>query len=214
MLVISFDVGIKNLAYSLIRYEPANDATNYDVLHQTNLLEWHKVNLASNKYDIDRLTTNLLEVLDNIAYHQVDNIQNENVHVVIENQPALKSPTMKTIQIIIHTFFNTLAKYGSLHLCTKFVSAKSKLKYIDSFHDFKDYMNTQQNTLHGGKRVPKEKEGYAKNKDISVQFTQWLLNSITMDSKHKNELEALKKKDDLCDCYLQGLYYINTIKAK
>jgi hypothetical protein len=62
------------------------------------------------------------------------------------------------------------------------------------------------------KRIPKQKQGYAKNKDDSVQFTRWLLDHVTQDTKHKEELEQLKKKDDVCDSYLQGMYYITSLK--
>lgn len=226
MLIVSFDVGIKNLAYSIIKCNGIGDTNgeelshNYKIINGTSLQEWHKVDLESNKYNLEKITTNLLEVLDIIAYQQIENIHNEKVHVVIENQPALKSPTMKSIQIVIYAYFNTIAKYNSLELCTKLISAKSKLKYIDSFTDYAEYMNELQRqalAVSEGvktKRIPKQKQGYAKNKDDSVQFTRWLLDHVTHDTKHKEELEQLKKKDDVCDSYLQGLYYITSLKQK
>lgn len=233
MLIVSFDVGIKNLAYSIIKFNTVGDEShesheseadhkemphNYQVINRTSLQEWHKVDLESNKYNLEKITTNLLEVLDTISYHRIQNIHDDEVHVVIENQPALKSPTMKSIQIVIYTYFNIMAKYNSLNLCTRLISAKSKLKYIDSFTDYATYMNTlQEQTVSTGvksKRIPKQKQGYAKNKDDSVQFTRWLLDHITKDTVHKEELELLKKKDDVCDSYLQGLYYITSLKQK
>lgn len=234
MLIVSFDVGIKNLAYSIIKLnsetevidaDGVNDVShNYQIIKRTSLQEWHKVDLESNKYNLERITNNLLEVLDTIAYQQIENIHNEKVHVVIENQPALKSPTMKSIQIVIYSYFNTIAKYNSLDLCTKLISAKSKLKYIETFPDYAIYMNNlhkqsldegsmkQMKQMKQMKRIPKEKQGYAKNKDDSVQFTRWLLDNVTHDVKHKDELEQLKKKDDVCDSYLQGMYYITSLK--
>jgi hypothetical protein len=229
MLIVSFDVGIKNLAYSIIKFnglgETTDDSGNelshsYKVINGTSLQEWHKVDLQSNKYNLETITSNLLEVLDTIAYQQIESIHNEKVHVVIENQPALKSPTMKSIQIVIYAYFNTIAKYNSLDLCTKLISAKSKLKYIDTFADYAIYMNAlQEQALNDQsipgtkmKRIPKQKQGYAKNKDDSVQFTRWLLDHVTQDTKHKEELEQLKKKDDVCDSYLQGMYYITSLK--
>jgi len=220
MLIISFDVGIKNLAYSIIRYENNTNIASkdsYTILEATTLQEWHKVDLQSNKYDLEKITFNLLEVLDTIAYQQIDDIHNEQVHVVIENQPALKSPTMKSIQVVIYAYFNTISKYNSLSLVTKLISAKSKLKYIESFSEFAIYMNekakeAQQDAITKKKRVPKEKQGYAKNKNDSVQFTKWLLEFVTKDESHMAQLSELKKKDDVCDSYLQGLYYITNLK--
>jgi hypothetical protein len=220
MIVVSFDVGIKNLAYSIISFanqQRSNNDDKYNILKLITLQEWHKIDLQSSKYDLENISHNLLEVLDNITYNQIDNIQNQEVHIVIENQPALKSPTMKSIQIIIYTFFNTLCKYMNLTMTIKLISAKSKLKYIESFNEFAQYMNEEQNRFQElqqvsrVKRVPKEKQGYAKNKDDSVQFTKWLFNHVIHDDVHKQELEDIKKKDDICDSLLQGLFYINRL---
>lgn len=216
MIILSFDIGIKNLAYSIIHYNKTDDSNN-DIFKHMNIQEWHKIDLQSSKYDLDKISCNLLEVLDNITYNEIEDIHNEDIHVVIENQPALKSPTMKSIQIIIYTYFNTISKYNSLSLKTKLISAKSKIKYIESFTEFSVYMNDEASRFakdhEAGKikRIPKEKQGYAKNKDDSVQFTRWLFNNIIKDDIHKIELESLKKKDDVCDSFLQGLYYISKL---
>jgi Mitochondrial resolvase Ydc2 / RNA splicing MRS1 len=223
MIVVSFDIGIKNLAYSIINFncqERRNNEDKYDILKLIRLQEWHKIDLQSSKYDLETISNNLLEVLDNIVYNQIDLdniIKNNNVHIVIENQPALKSPTMKSIQIVIYTYFKTLCKYMSLPMTIKLISAKSKLKYIESFNEFAQYMNEEQNIFQElqqtskMKRIPKEKQGYAKNKDDSVQFTKWLFNTILDDETHKQELNNIKKKDDVCDSLLQGLFYINRL---
>jgi Poxvirus A22 protein len=215
MIIVSFDIGIKNLAYTIIQYNP-QEVTN-NIFEQLNIQEWHKIDLQCSKYNLDMITCNLLEVLDNITYSEIEDIHNEDVHVVIENQPALKSPTMKSIQIIIYTYFNTISKYNSLSLNTKLISAKSKIKYIESFTEFSTYMNDEalrfakEHEAGRMKRIPKEKQGYAKNKDDSVQFTRWLFKNIIIDDKHQCELEQLKKKDDVCDSFLQGLYYISKL---
>lgn len=220
MIIVSFDIGIKNLAYSIISFDSQNRCNgieNYGVLKLIKLQEWHKIDLKSGKYDLENITNNLLEVLDNITYNEIDDVHNENVHVVIENQPALKCPTMKSIQIVIYTYFNTICKYMNLKMTIKLISAKSKLKFIESFEEFAEYMNEEQKQYHEQlqatkiKRIPKQKQGYAKNKDDSVQFTKWLFNNIINDDLHKQELENIKKKDDICDSFLQGLYYINRL---
>lgn len=234
MLIVSFDVGIKNLAYSIIEFDSDNEngsdndsdnvsdvapPHNYKVLKKTKLHSWRKIDLECTKHDLEKITNNLLEVLDTITYEQIDNVHSEKIVVVIENQPALKSPTMKSIQILIYGYFNTVAKYNSLDLQTKLLSAKSKLKYIETFSDYAKHIvelqkRTHEECVKSNKRIPKNKEGYAKNKNDSVQFTRWLLTEITNDTKHNNELDMLKKKDDVCDSYLQGLYYITNLKQK
>lgn len=211
MIILSFDIGIKNLAYAIIKYEPNKIVENtvedkkYKILNQITLQEWHKIDLQCSKYDLDEISNNLLEVLDRIVYEELDDIHCDDLHVVIENQPALKSPTMKSIQIMIYTYFNTIKKYNNMSLKTKLISAKSKLKYINSFTEFATYINTI-----NANSSNKTKKGYAKNKDDSIQFTNWLLRTIN-DNAHLEQLNNINKKDDVCDSFLQGMYYINTI---
>lgn len=201
MYIISFDVGIKNLAYTILEYNNSNmvgkTRDKYDVLSRSNVLLWNKVDLSSNKYDLEKITENLLEVLDCIAYNDIENLHDAKIHVVIENQPALKSPIMKNIQIIIYSYFKTIAKYNNLDLCTRLISAKSKLKYIESFPEFEG--------------SDPNKKGYAKNKSDSIAFTRWLLDEKAPNVKASEVLAGMKKKDDICDSYLQALYYVNNV---
>lgn len=197
MYVVSFDVGIRNLAYTILEYEGSAASTGdrqYDVLNNSRIKLWNKVDLGCNKYDLEKISASLLEVLDNIAYNEIENLHDIELHVVIENQPALKSPTMKSIQIIIYTYFNTIAKYNSLNFKTRLISGKSKLKLIDSYTEFT-----------GGDAA---KTGYAKNKSDSVAFTRWLLADKAPNQQAQEYLESIKKKDDICDSYLQALYYV------
>ena len=50
---------------------------------------------------------------------------------------------------------------------------------------------------------------YKLTKESSIIYT----NKLLINNKENNWIEYLqksKKKDDLCDCYLQGIYFINS----
>ena len=87
MKVLSFDIGIKNLSYCIL------DETY-------KIYDWNIVNLCENldiKKDKYIIFENIPKKLDLYNLLDVD-------IVLLENQPCLKNPTMKTIQIIIYTY--------------------------------------------------------------------------------------------------------------
>ena len=112
-------------------------------------------------------------------------------HVLIENQPALKNPVMKSIQMIIYTFFimDGLMKEESPIESIHMVNARNKLK------------------VYKGPPIEcDKKDKYAQNKYLSVEYTKEMI------KEEKGEFIKLfdesKKKDDLADAYLQGIYWI------
>lgn len=48
---------------------------------------------------------------------------------------------------------------------------------------------------------------YKQGKDFAIKKCLTLI-----DSEHKEFLKTHKKKDDLCDCYLQAYHYLTKIK--
>ena len=51
-------------------------------------------------------------------------------YVIIENQPVIKNPTMKTMQVVIYTFFQTMKVLYGVVDHVKFVSAAAKLDTV------------------------------------------------------------------------------------
>jgi hypothetical protein len=112
--------------------------------------------------------------------------------VLIENQPSMRNPVMKTISVFLYSYFvirgtidNKLISY------VKFISPSNKLKI--------DVENTNE-ILGGGKT--KEKV-YKLTKELGI----WYCRSLISDDDDKI-IELVKKKDDMADAFLQAFQYL------
>ena len=101
--------------------------------------------------------------------------------VIIENQISTIASRMKTLQGMIAQYF--IMKYTP---CIEFISAANKLKMF----------------------MTKKKTTYTERKLESVEVTKELLETLPQLKEHKGYLDKNKKKDDLADCFLQGVYYL------
>ena len=102
--------------------------------------------------------------------------------VIIENQISKIASTMKTVQGMITQYF-VMNNIENIH----YISSSNKLKL------FAD---------------PELKYTYGERKELGINST---VNEIsdTQDVKWLELFNKHKKKDDLADCFLQGLWYIN-----
>jgi len=111
--------------------------------------------------------------------------------VVIENQPTMKNPRMKNIQVMLFSHFVMRDKANRIKN-VNYISATNKLKEAYKKIDI---------SLH---KMPENAK--AQRKKLAIIYTKELLK----DQPEKlTILENHSKKDDMCDSYLQGLYYIN-----
>lgn len=113
--------------------------------------------------------------------------------VVIENQPALKNPTMKSIQMILYSYFliNGVTKDESSIEDIQMINARNKLKAYD------------------GPVVPCDiKDKYKKTKFLGIQYCLSMIVESEQDDQWVNLFTTSKKKDDLADAYLQGMYVL------
>ena len=154
--------------------------------------------------------------------------------VVIENQPSLKNPKMKSIQMIVYSYFlmygkilNTQEnKINFIDFCNasnklkvykgpviSLEDLKKKKKKIDNNSSIKDFITEdKKDELEIKEHVEKQKKStklsYSDKKKMAVEHVKYFLNE-------NNDIENLeffnnhKKKDDLADSYLQCLYIIN-----
>lgn len=154
---LSFDVGIKNLAYC--------------VWDNENIRQWDVVDISGK--NIHETSKNIIMLLDELEL-------GDEYTVLIENQPVYKNPTMKTIQIVIYTYFQMLEVHGVSKIKIVFCAASQKNKFLKS----KGYVVTD----------------YKSAKKSSIEYVKSLVT-----------LPDVKKKDDLCDAYLQILAYTNAL---
>ena len=115
-------------------------------------------------------------------------------YVIIENQPVLKNPTMKSIQIMLYTYF--LIKNKKMEQIS-LVNASNKLKV------YKDKLD--EDTL---KKINVIKDKYRKNKFTAIIHTDKFMLKNN-ESEFLNYFHNHKKKDDLADAYLMCKYFIN-----
>ncbi len=94
MKICSWDVGIYNLSYCILEQN--------DISKDIKILKWDIVNLVDNdSHKKDRL---LLFQNIPIKLNQIPELL-EVDYVFIENQPVLKNPQMKSIQMILYSYF-------------------------------------------------------------------------------------------------------------
>ena len=192
MIIVSFDVGIRNLAYCIVLFK--NDATHI-------ILEWKKVDLGCAKHDMQGLTDSLLELLDDILYTKISILEeDQDLFILIEHQ---MTSVMKCLQATINTYFKVIAKYQSSRLFTRFVSPKLKLKLISQYPEYQSLLTNITN---------QSKSKYKQNKVDSVSFCKWYLEKMGM-SNMLNVLQSEKKADDLSDVYLQAIAWHSAYKS-
>lgn len=194
MIYISFDIGVKNLAVCILKYE--------DTL---NIIDWNIITLAETKKEIkgvDDISERIFMQLDNmmgtLREKSIDHID----YILIENQPSNLNGIMKTIQHIIFTYFSLLKHWDKIVDKVILVNASLKSKY----HNFQPVIE-QKESLVDAKKNSKgfKREKYKLNKESSIQICR---NYIQYDEKLIAIFDSNKKKDDLCDACLQAVSYI------
>ena len=238
--IISFDVGIKNLAYCVVSFNNSLDVYDHTIedwgvidIMEKFLDEAVKCSVnkkgvlcgcpAVSAVTIDNKTIGFcnkktcqgvaqstyskkqikkIKAVNTKSISQLDmtseminklklfpSLLNTNI-VVIENQPVLKNPTMKSIQMVLYSYF----------LINGYTSSESSISNIALFNAGRklDIYNGPEIT-----DIP-DSSTYSGRKKLSIAYTRYFL---------KNKQEKLdffnkhKKKDDLADSYLQCLTY-------
>jgi len=136
-------------------------------------------NKHASQYDLIYLGIQIKEKLNKIL--QLNEKYKIDV-AVIENQISPIANRMKTIQGMLAQYLIMNDLYNII-----FYSATNKLKIF-----------TNDN----------EKTNYNERKKMSIQYTQQLLEEYTPIQSWSNYFNKHKKKDDLADCFLQGLSYL------
>lgn len=191
MLYISFDIGVKNLALCIL-----NQDNNL-----IEIIDWRVITLVEKKKDINGLNSiseilfyeldNIMGSLEELKYDKID-------YVLIENQPSNLNGIMKSIQLLIFSYFSLLKHWDKLNMNVLLINASLKLQY----HTFKPEPLKIDNT-----RTKKQQKSdkYRKNKNDGIEITKYYIkeNEIL-----NNYFTKHIKKDDLADTLLQTVSYI------
>jgi len=104
--------------------------------------------------------------------------------IIIENQLSPLASRMKTIQGMLAQYFIMRGQKNIV-----FVSATNKLRAF------------MKNCT--------KKPTYAERKTLGIQYTNAILSSQPLNNRWCSFVGSHKKKDDLADAFLQGLWYLN-----
>jgi len=204
MKIISFDIGVYNLAFATLdvpsldvpSQEAPSSSTECAPLGlslRTSILDWGILCLKEKKEtcDFNTLSRTLVRML-------YEKFADEDTDVVlIENQPCMKNPTMKSIQMIVYSFFLMKAHMESKDIDIKLVSASNKLK-VKHKADLSHITTTSK---------------YAQNKQhVVAHVRNYLQLTQSINAEWIERFAKVKKADDWADAYAQALHYIeNTL---
>ena len=167
-----------------------------------------KINRAktTSKIDINHLGIALFQELDKIKTH----ILEPNI-ILLENQPVLKNPTMKSMQMFLYSYYlirhldiargnaKDIANGNSNCLEGKNLQCYTASKKLDLI---KFFPRVEQTRIEGV--LAQVKSGYQKNKKMSIMMVEYLLKGNT---KWLEFFNKHPKQDDLADSLLMTLHY-------
>ena len=175
-----------------------------------------KINRAktTSKFDINQLGMALFQELDKIKTTILDAST-----ILLENQPVLKNPTMKSIQMFLYSYYllrimdaskNSKASNNNTdNMTSKKIQcycASKKLDLIVFLPELEQKRITEV--------IDKVNSGYQKNKKMAIMMVESILQNNT---KWLSFFKGHPKQDDLADSLLMTLHYFeknNLMKLK
>jgi len=188
MIYVSFDIGVKNLALCVIKEYQDN----------VSIIDWRIISLDESKKEIkveneisERLYAeldNIIGTLNELGISTIDT-------VLIENQPSNINGIMKTIQLLIFSYFNLLKHWDNIVKNVILVNASLKLQTHSIIPP-----SRQDNKVKYTRR-----QKYVNNKNDSIVVCKYYIKNT---EKLLNFLNSNKKLDDFADTFLQTISYI------
>ena len=180
----------------------------------SNAGDFLKINRAktTSKFDINQLGNALFQELDKIKTTILDAS-----NILLENQPVLKNPTMKSMQMFLYSYYllrildsnsntdtDTDTSSGADTLLNnkkiQCYCASKKLDLITFLPEEEQKKITEM--------IEKVNSGYQKNKKMAVMIVELLLKKNT---KWLAFFKSNTKQDDLADSLLMTLHYFEKI---
>lgn len=181
------------------------DGKNYCPAHKTSMVNKILNESKLKKIAKKKCTSTGPEILAEKLFNKLDNHPRIKEilavdEILIENQPAFKNPTMKSIGTMLFSYFVMKGivekeKTGSNIKHVKFVSPASKLR-VNEDQSIEILTTTKAND---------KTKVYKVTKELGIKYTKQLIKD---DNDLLEYLNGFKKKDDLCDAFLLGYYYL------
>jgi hypothetical protein len=138
--------------------------------------------------------------------------------VLIENQISTLASRMKTVQGMLAQYF--IMRYEGIRV--EFISSANKLKMFskekveNKKEENKSEDKKEENKSEGGEHkentTKTQGQKYKEHKKDGVFYCEKVLNDKTfLGGEQWGQIER-KKKDDLADCFLQGVWWLNNEK--
>lgn len=184
MIIASFDVGIRNLAFCILEIV---DNSNI------NVIKWIVEDFIPSHKKVDNvdyavLCSHCVNCLD--RHYPYFSICDE---IIIEKQPT-KNQKMKNVSFCIFTYF-VMKFYNNGKL--------KKIRFVNPINKLNTYPLTPIKSTYSDK--------YKSRKFIGKKHCEYYIaNNIYL----KTWFLTHKKKDDLADSFLQNIWYINYYKVK
>jgi hypothetical protein len=147
--------------------------------HSKNKEIINKIYNKTDKISLEEIGTNMINKLNsNPLFLEVSGI-------VIENQPVLKNPRMKSIQMILYSYFLIKFNDHNINVKINLVPANSKLKF-----------NIKNDEI---EKINEIKNKYMKGKKLAIEYCRHFIKDTNDKLIFFNNFS---KKDDLADSYL------------
>jgi hypothetical protein len=195
--ILSFDVGIRHLAFCMFEQHSASEA-------DCKITQWDVIDLGP----VGNVETCALRLMEECEKRfrdlKVD-------LVLIERQPKSRSIIMVAVQMFLCSYFS-IAKIRGTCGDIRFISAQRKLMMKHAQVDEVKEVDEVDGLLLQDKKTKKkaDKTNYAANKKYAIVVTRHYLEYVLKDFGNLVLLDMYKKKDDLCDSFLQGIAYVET----
>lgn len=155
--------------------------------------------------DLTMLGTALYERFDKLPY--LCDVKT----ILLENQPVLKNPTMKSIQMFLYSYFIMKGIRIDSSPCEQIrcYSANQKL-------DLHKFLNNDEHlSKEYAKVIGKLSNIYSRNKKLAILLVEYILTTYgTGTEELLNFFRENKKKDDLADSFLMTLHYLEVDNLK
>jgi hypothetical protein len=199
---IGSGTNIKVCGKSAKYYQTNNDVI--DNICTTHAKQKYKSDIKSSQLKPFKLKNSNTLNFDDVKYSLIMELEKRNNlliadYVVIENQPSLKNPRMKSIASTLYDYYLIRGiidktRTNSNITQVKFMSPSNKLKLADD-GDTKQLIKA---------KLTDETKSYKLTKSLGIKYCLILTNHLENWQKHFN---SHKKKDDLADAFLQGAYF-------